>query len=82
MDFRRTVRQKLIEVWEKALADGYENSPGLSNINTKLDDKEDIPGETEFPTYSKLISLRSKMSKPQRLFTLTYDEKSKERKNG
>ena len=83
MDFKHKIQSKLNEVWEKALAGGYSKETDLTNAEAKLDNsKEEIPGETEFPTYTNLLAIRSKMKKPQKLFTSTYDEFLGDNDNG
>ena len=82
MDFRNNIKSKLEEVWEKALAGGWSKDTSLTGAEDKLDNSgESVPGDTEFPTYAQLEKRKKKMKLPQKLFTSTYDEFTKENKN-
>lgn len=63
------------ENWEKTIATGYEKDMSREDALKDLNnDNEEVPGDTEFPTYDQLISRRKDMEQHNRDFTQDYSK--------
>jgi len=76
MSFHNKILEMFLrENWEEPLAKGYVRDKTPEDAKNELDnDDEDIPGDTEFPTYDKLKKAKSDMTDYNKRFTQTYDE--------
>lgn len=63
------------ETWEKVLATGYKGGVDREQAHKDLDNsQEQVPGDTEFPTYDQLIARRKAMKQSDRDYTQEYGE--------
>lgn len=74
--FIERIKRNVKEKWERPLALGYSNeAEGAEEAEDNLNnDGEEVPGDTEFPTYDQLKVIKSKMSKHDLSFTVPYDD--------
>lgn len=83
MNYKNMIIEMFLrETWEEPLAKGYKHGQDRKGAAKDLDNsKEEVPGETEFPTYDDFKKAKRDMNSHNKRFTQTYDE-WKNHKNG